>query len=302
MTEKPRRLGRGLEALLGVPSSATASAASPSATADPKDGIRRIPIADIQANPTQPRKSFSDDELAELSASIERHGLLQPVVVRPAGKGFQLIAGERRFRAASRLGWTEIPAVVREADDTTLLTLALIENLQRSDLNPMEEAMGYHRLIDEFGLTQQQVAESVGKDRSTVANLLRLLKLPATVRRMVEEGHLSLGHARALLALDDQRAMAELAREVIAHGLSVRDVERRARVSSTRSPRKEKDGERAKPAEATKIEQMLRRRLQTDVKLALGVGGKGTITMNFYSADDLERLLDLIVGAERERL
>ena len=301
MTEKPRRLGRGLEALLGVPSP-TAAASAPSATADPKDGIRRIAISEIQPNPTQPRKSFSDEELAELSASIERHGLLQPIVVRPAGKGFQLIAGERRFRAASRLGWTDIPAVIREADDTTLLTLALIENLQRSDLNPMEEAMGYHRLIDEFGLTQQQVAESVGKDRSTVANLLRLLKLPATVRRMVEEGHLSLGHARALLALDDQRAMAELAREVIAHGLSVRDVERRARASSTRAPRKEKDAERAKPAEATRIEQVLRRRLQTDVKLAVAGGGKGTITMHFYSADDLERLLDLIVGAERERL
>ena len=300
MTEKPRRLGRGLEALLGVPSQGSSSASA--ATVEPKDGIRRIPISEIQPNPTQPRKSFSDDELAELSASIERHGLLQPVVVRPAGKGFQLIAGERRFRAATRLGWNDIPAVVREADDTTLLTLALIENLQRSDLNPMEEAMGYHRLIDEFGLTQQQVAESVGKDRSTVANLLRLLKLPATVRRMVEEGHLSLGHARALLALDDQRAMADLAREVIAHGLSVRDVERRARATSTRAPRKEKEGERAKPAEAGRIEQVLRRRLQTDVKLALGSGGKGTITMHFYSADDLERLLDLIVGPERERL
>lgn len=300
MTEKPRRLGRGLEALLGVPTGGSQSGLA--ATAEAKEGIRRIPISQIQPNPTQPRKGFSDEDLAELASSLERHGLLQPVVVRPAGAGYQLIAGERRFRAATKLGWTEIPAIVREADDTTLLTLALIENLQRSDLNPMEEAMGYHRLIDDFGLTQQQVAEAVGKDRSTVANLLRLLKLPASVRRMVEEGHLSLGHARALLALDDQRTMADLAREVIAHGLSVREVERRARASSTRAARKDRDTERAKPAEATRIEQLLRRRLQTDVKLAVASAGKGTITVHFYSADDLERLLDLIVGKERERL
>lgn len=300
MTEKPRRLGRGLEALLGVPAGTPQGGVA--TTAESKEGIRRIPISQIQPNPTQPRKNFSDDDLAELASSLERHGLLQPVVVRPAAAGYELIAGERRFRAATKLGWTEIPAVVREADDTTLLTLALIENLQRSDLNPMEEAMGYHRLIDDFGLTQQQVAEAVGKDRSTVANLLRLLKLPASVRRMVEEGHLSLGHARALLALDDQRAMADLAREVIAHGLSVRDVERRARASSTRAVRKDRETGRAKPAEATRIEQLLRRRLQTDVKLAVAAAGKGTITVHFYSPDDLERLLDLIVGKERERL
>ena len=300
MSEKPRRLGRGLEALFDVPASGAATAA---VAPGRDDAVRRIPLSSIRPNPHQPRKSFAPEELAELETSLERHGLLQPLVVRRAsGGGYELIVGERRFRAATRLGWQEIPAVVREVDDTTLLTLALIENLQRTDLNPVEEATGYHRLIDEFGLTQQQVAEAVGKDRSTVANLLRLLKLPTQVRRMVEEGHLSLGHARALLALEDARAIAELAQEVVARGLSVRDVERRARAASPRAGRKSRPGDGGRPAESRRIEEALRRRLQTDVRLALGAGNKGTITVHFYSVDDLERLLDLVLGPGREPL
>ncbi|HEX8025218.1 MAG TPA: ParB/RepB/Spo0J family partition protein [Candidatus Limnocylindrales bacterium] len=174
-TEKPRRLGRGLEALLATKTAATG-------TAQPQDrsALQRVPIAQIRPNPYQPRKHFRPEDLADLESSLRASGLLQPITVRSAadGTGYELIAGERRLRAATRLGWPDIPAVIKDIDDRTLLTLALVENLQRSDLNPIEEAEGYQRLIEEFSLTQQQVAEVIGKDRSTVANLLRILQLP----------------------------------------------------------------------------------------------------------------------------
>src|SRR5205085_2215588 len=160
------------------------------------------------------------EELADLEASLKNNGLLQPITVRPvAGGGYELIAGERRYRAATRLGWTEIPAIVKEIDDQTLLTLALVENLQRADLNPIEEAEGYQRLVAEFSLTQQQVADVVGKDRSTVNNVLRLLGLPASVRRMLQDGQITHGHARALLGLANERAMTDMAREIASDGL-----------------------------------------------------------------------------------
>lgn len=247
--------------------------------------------------------AFDQAELAELESSLKAHGLLQPVVVRKAasGIGFELIAGERRFRAATRLGWSDIPAIVRDVDDSSLLTLALIENLQRSDLNPLEEAEGYRRLIEDFELSQQQVAEAVGKDRSTVANMLRLLNLPAAVRRLLEEGALTLGHARALLGLPSERAMTELAREVVAKGLTVRDVEQRVRASAPVSRDRKKSKSLAKPAEASRIEEDLRRFLQTDVSLTLDTSGSGSVRISFYSPDDLERVLDLLMGAARER-
>ncbi|MBA2669307.1 MAG: ParB/RepB/Spo0J family partition protein, partial [Gemmatimonadetes bacterium] len=198
-----------------------------------QSAFRRLPIGRIRPNPYQPRREFKPEELNDLEASLRSSGLLQPISVRPAAPGaagqesWELIAGERRLRAATRLGWEEIPAIIHEIDDRTLLTLALVENLQRSDLNPIEEAEGYQRLIAEFELTQQQVADAVGKDRSTIANFLRLLNLPASVRRMVQEGQLTLGHARALLSLDGERQMVELAREAAAKGMSVREVEAR---------------------------------------------------------------------------
>src|SRR5690606_11143650 len=187
-----RGLGRGLEALLGPISKEEAR----------KEGLLRdLPITAVEPNPFQPRQRWDDDALAELAASIEASGLLQPVVVRPHGEGrWQLIAGERRWRAATKLGWAHIPAVVKEADDRTLLTLALIENLQRDQLTPMDEARGYERLQEQFGLPQAEVARLVGKSRPLVANTLRLLKLPAKVQGMLEEGVLSAGHGRALLA------------------------------------------------------------------------------------------------------
>ena len=292
--EKPRRLGRGLEALFtpnATPSATPAEAAE-----------RRIPIREIRPNPLQPRVAFEPAELAELESSLRVHGLLQPVVVRkaPKGPGFELIAGERRFRAATNLGWTDIPAIVRDVDDGSLLTLALIENLQRSDLNPLEEAEGYRKLIEDFHLSQQDVATAVGKDRSTVANMLRLLNLPAPVRRLLQEGAITLGHARALLGLPSERAMAELAREIVAKGLTVRDVEKRVRIDAPARDRK-KSRAPDKPAEASRIEEDLRRYLQTDVSLTVDKGGSGTIRLAFYSAEDLDRLLDLVMGATRER-
>src|SRR6266571_4935014 len=257
-----RRLGRGLEALLGPTRE----------EAEREGSLVELAIADIRPNPYQPRRDVDPAALEELKASILKAGLLQPVVVRAApgerASGYELIAGERRLRACQALGWDRIPAVKRDVDDRTVLTLALIENLQRDDLSPVDEARGYERLIAEFSLTHQDVADAVGRDRSTVANALRLLKLPAGVLALLHEGRLSVGHARALLALDDPRAVAAVAKEAVDLGLSVRD-----------------------------IEDALRRRLGTDVRVTLRAKGKGQIHVNFYSNDDLARLLEVILGA-----
>ena len=297
--EKPRRLGRGLEALLaarqGDPSAAVAAA-------EERSALRMLPLSQVRANPYQPRKEFKPEELADLESSLKASGLLQPITVRPApgGRGgYELIAGERRFRAAGRIGWTEIPAIVKEIDDQTLLTLALVENLQRADLNPLEEAEGYQRLVQEFGLTQQQVADVVGKDRTTITNMLRLLGLPAGVRRMVQTGELSHGHARALLGLPEERQMVELAREAAGRGLSVREVERRVREAGGPSRPKRADpeqtvGKEHRTAEVRRIEDRLRRLLQTDVAIALSDRDKGEIRISFYSADDFDRVIELL--------
>ena len=291
----PRRLGRGLEALLAA---RQGDAPAP----EERSALRNVPIAQVRANPYQPRKEFREEELADLQASLKATGLLQPITVRqaPGGKsGYELIAGERRFRAATRLGWTEIPAIVKEIDDQTLLTLALVENLQRADLNALEEAEGYQRLIQEFGLTQQQVADVVGKDRTTVTNCLRLLGLPASLRRMVQDGELSHGHARALLALPDERQMVELGREAVTRGFSVREVERRVREAGGATRPKRPDparetGREHRTAEVRRIEDRLRRQLQTDVSIALSERDRGEIRIAFYSTDDFERVLDLL--------
>jgi ParB family chromosome partitioning protein len=286
-----RRLGRGLEALLG-----------PTREEAERDGsLVELAIADIRPNPYQPRRDVDQAALAELTASIKQAGLLQPVVVRQAPgatkPSFELIAGERRLRACQALGWEKIPAVQREVDDRTVLTLALVENLQRDDLSPVDEARGYERLIAEFSLTQQEVADAVGRDRSTVANALRLLKLPAAVLALVHEGGLSVGHARALLALEDARVATALAREAVELGLSVRDVEDRVRGgrAPVRRPRLKK-GMGPAP-EVRRIEDALRRRLGTDVRVTLRAKGKGQMHVNFYSNDDLARLLELMLGA-----
>jgi ParB family chromosome partitioning protein len=268
--------------------------------------LRQIPVEQIRPNPFQPRKEFREDELAQLQASIAATGLLQPVVVRAVDDHYELVAGERRLRAATRLGWADIPAIVKEYDDRALLTLALVENLQRADLNPIEEAEGYSRLVSEFQLTQQEVATVVGKDRSTVANSLRLLNLPTAVRALLQEARLSVGHARALLALPTERVMVDLARETVAKNLSVRDVERRVKQAtmSARQPNvTSKDGSNtARVAEIRRLIDRLRRRLQTDVAVDIDEKDRGQLRITFYSADDLNRLIELITGHTTEDL
>jgi ParB family chromosome partitioning protein len=293
--DKPRRLGRGLEALIA----STATTPTPAE----RRGTQSVPIAQIRPNPYQPRKEFRPGDLAELQASLQTNGLLQPIVVRPgADGGYELIAGERRLRAATQLGWPDIPVVVREIDDRTLLTLALVENLQRADLNAVEEAEGYQRLIEEFGLTQQRVAEIIGKDRTTIANTLRVLQLPPPVRHMVQQGELTLGHARALLAFEDERVIAEVAREAVAKGLSVRDVEGRARRARPEKRHPIVKTQNRSYSEIQRLEEQLRRHLQTDISITVSRDYRGSIAISFYSADDLERVLDLILGARRDTI
>ena len=304
----PRRLGRGLEALISTAKQREAESQSAQAAAEGSD-LRQIRVVDISPNSFQPRRTFTEPELAELEASIRASGLLQPIIVRSRGEGkWELVAGERRLRAVGRIGWTDIPAVVRDFDDRAMLTLALVENLQRADLNPLEEAEGYQRLIDEFGLTQQQVADAVGKDRTTITNLLRVLTLQHPVLQLLERGHISAGHARALLPIKDERQQLEVANEIVARQLSVREVEARARALTAEQaapPRAEP--ERAPvPAPsviidpATKrIEEQLRKHLQTDVHIQPLGNNRGVVRITFYSADDLERVLDMIIGPVR---
>jgi len=295
--ERQRRLGRGLEALIP-----TTSDAASTATSD----IKRIPLSSIRANPFQPRREFKADELAELEASLRASGLLQPISVRRQGDAYELIAGERRVRAATNLGWSEIQAIVRDFDDRTMLVLALVENLQRTNLNALEEARGYRRLIDEFQLTQQQVAEAVGKDRTTVTNLLRILSLPEEILSLVEQGALTSGHARALLALSDAGLATELAKSVGANGLSVRELEQRVRDLNVESKPSGETHKQHRPSTATAsnpvlraIEDDLRRYLQTDVRISTTAEAKGRIEVSFFSADDMERLLELILGTNK---
>ena len=294
MTET-KRLGRGLEALLG-PSSREESATA--------GAIRELPVGSIKPNPFQPRREFDEAQLEELANSIAASGLLQPVVVRPRPGGVhELIAGERRWRAVQRLGWKQIPAVIKDVDDRALLTLALIENLQRDDLSPIDAALGYQRLMDEFKLPQQEVARLVGKDRSTVSNTLRLLRLPPDVQTMIQRKEISEGHGRAVLALPDPAAMTRLAREAVLAGWSVRDLEARVRGDrpdagrSPRTIRRPKPDARNPAAEIRRIEEVLRARLQTDVRVTARRRGRGAVTVHYYSNDDLARILELMLGA-----
>jgi ParB family transcriptional regulator, chromosome partitioning protein len=312
--DAPRRLGRGLEALISTAKQQRDPSAAPNAIHRETEDLRRVRIADVTPNRFQPRRTFTEQELAELEASIRASGLLQPITVRSRpGGGWELVAGERRLRAASRLGWTEIPALTRDFDDRAMLTLALVENLQRSDLNPLEEAEGYQRLIDEFGLTQQQVADAVGKDRTTITNLLRVLTLPSAVRALVERGHITAGHARALLPIRDERKQLDLANEIVARQLSVRDVEARARAlaggagGADGHPKPPSSGRPASLSSTPgtsdpalhRIEEQLRKHLQTDVLVQPLGGERGVVRISYYSADDLERVLDLVVGPRR---
>jgi ParB family transcriptional regulator, chromosome partitioning protein len=287
---KKDRLGKGLGALFGE-------------YLGEQDGIeaRSLPVGAVHPNPFQPRRDFDEEELTDLARSIQENGLLQPIVVRPAGNRagadrWELVAGERRWRAITRLGWKHVPSIVRAVDDRTLLVLALVENLQRSELSALEEAEGYQQLMTEFGLSQQEVAEAVGRDRSTVANMLRLLQLPASVRRLVETGSLSAGHARALLGITDSVRMADLARLAADQGWSVREVEDRVRKASSRGPARQGRAKGRDPA-AKALEQALERSLGTQVKIRRGRGAaKGRIEVSYYDAEDFERIFELLAG------
>lgn len=276
-----RRLGKGLGALL---------AADPA----PTEPRAELPLAKVRPNPHQPRQSFRPEELTELQESIRLHGVLQPIVVRPAAGGYEIIAGERRYRAAQALGLASIPAVVREAvSDRAMLELALVENLQRADLDPIEKARGFRQLLDQ-GLTQEQVAEQVGLNRATVANFLRLLELSEGVQKVVTEGLLSMGHARALLGLPDRRRQEELCALAVRRGLSVRDLEGRVRELQNRPVERDVRLSPPPPPWVRDLETRIRGHLGAKVQVRNGEGYKGQIVIEYHGREDLDRLLGLL--------
>jgi len=283
---KRAALGRGLSALIppkpGAPISGTVS------------GLMRLPVEKIAPNPEQPRHHFDDSALAELADSIREHGVLQPLVVRKDGPStFSIVAGERRWRAAQKAGLMEIPAIVSDRPEEEALLLALVENLQREDLNPIEEAEAFSQLQEDLGLTQEEIAERVGKERSTVTNSLRLLKLPEMVRNHVLSGELSMGHARALLGLADAASMERVAREILRKKLSVRDVERRVKLQRLGKVEKTTRSTQISPA-AREVTEKLMRSLSTKVQLKEKAKGKGLIQIHFHSYDELDRLISIL--------
>ena len=280
-----RGLGRGLGALLGD-----------AALQTQEGGSVLLPIAQVEPGLKQPRKRFDEETLADLAESIRLHGILQPLTVRRLASGYyQIIAGERRWRAAKLAGLSEVPAIIVEADDRKVMELGLIENLQREDLNPMEEAMGYQALIEEYGLTQEEAARRVGKSRPAVANALRLMALPDAIRALVEEGKLSAGHARALLSVPDSTSQKKLAQKVVAEGLSVRQTEALAkRLAREQEELEEHGGE--KPVDPMKLyrdaaAKELSTRWGRKVSITMGPK-KGKLEFEFYNDEDLTELLD----------
>jgi ParB family chromosome partitioning protein len=276
MVEKRQALGRGLSALI------------PDAPAAP-DRPQEIDIDKLQPNRFQPRTAMDDERIAELADSIRAHGIIQPIVVRKAANGYEIVAGERRWRAAQRAGLLKVPVAVRDIPDERLLAAALIENIQRENLNPIEEAHAYRRLADDLHLTQEQIAESVGKDRSSIANYIRLLKLPQEVRENIASGTLSMGHARALAGIPDEARQLTLARDVVARQLSVRETEALIRKpqADPPSPAPEKD------VHTRAAEDRLRFALGTRVRIARR-GKRGRIEIDFTSEDELQRLYEIL--------
>ena len=275
-----RGLGKGLGALI------------PGAEAGAEDRTTDIPLARLRQSPLQPRRAMDPQEFAGLVESIRKHGVLQPVVVRPAADGYEVVAGERRWKAAEAAGLEAIPAMVRPLSDVEALELALVENLQREDLGPLERARAYQRLIEEFGLTQDQVAERVGKSQPSVGNALRLLTLPAQIQASLEAGRITEGHGRAILSGGSEAAMLKLWSRVERRGLSVRQVEALARTAISR----EIPGRaRAKDPQLRSVEQDLSRRYGTRVT-ANGTRRRGSLAFDYYSEEDLQRLLDLLLA------
>ena len=305
--KKSRGLGKGLDALFGdaevsIRTESVKESKDPAKAEkapDQKDGgtaqaggIEYHDINDIKPNSNQPRKTFDEDKLQELAASIEEHGLIQPVVLRKVKRGYEIVAGERRWRAARIIGIREIPCIVKELSDEENMLLAIIENMQREDLNPIEEAEGISQMIDTYGLTQEQVSKSVGKSRPYIANSLRLLTLAAPVRRYVSEGELSAGHARALAVIKDEDKQISLAEAAVKQGLSVRQIEKLAQETKTGRTKK-KANTAAKSPDVRRVEEDLKEVLGTKVNLNQK-GKKGKIEIEFYSREDLERLIELL--------
>ncbi len=254
-----------------------------------------VALSQLMPNPNQPRTEFSDPEISELSESIKALGVLQPILVRSQGEGYQIIAGERRYRAALRAGLAQVPVVIRELSDKETLEVAIVENVQRQDLNPIEEAKGYQRLMDEFALTSQEVADRVGKDRATVSNLARILRLPPVVQEMVREGRISVGHAKAILTVKEPVAQISLANKVVTESLSVRALESIvSRDVVLESPRKAPvSGRRETAPQYPELEERLRNSLGTKVSIHRGARG-GSIELHFFSDAELDRLVDIL--------
>ena len=284
MVNRQHGLGRGLGALLSSP--------GPASSAEPS--TLELPIDAITPNPKQPRKDFDDRALRDLSESLKQSGLLQPVVVRRVGEAYQLVVGERRWRAAKMAGIERIPAVVREASDAQSLELALVENLLREDLNPMEEAEAYQRLLAEFAWTQEDLAQRVARDRSSIANCLRLLKLPDVIQADLRSGRLTMGHARALLSLDSPAEQLRLREEILTHSWSVRATEQGVQAKRTQPARRVL----RRSAELAAVEDALRVALATRVRI-VGNERAGRIEVSYSSREELDRLAELISTSPR---
>lgn len=284
MARKP--LGRGLSALLGE---------DPIVTTDGTQG--EVDIDLIEPNPEQPRTRFVDANLDELARSITANGIVQPIVVRKVGTRYQIIAGERRWRAAQRAGLRKVPVTVRDIADEKLLEIALVENIQRQELNPVEEAKAYRKLIDTIGFTQEELAERVGKERSRIASSMRILKLPQDIQTLIEEEKLSAGHGRALLMSDETATQRRIARSIVELGLSVREAERMIKKAASKAANVDKTKVTAavKDPNARLAETKMMRALGTNVKIVPGRKGGGKIEVEYYNADDLDRIFQRIV-------
>jgi len=277
-----RKLGRGLDYLIGD--------SARSGDLGGEGEVRSIDVDAIRPNPKQPRHEFDAEGLAELTDSIRENGVLQPLLVRAAAGHFQIVAGERRWRASRAAGLTTVPAIVRDIEDEKMLELALVENIQRRDLNPIERAEAYRAYIEELGLTQEEASKRLGKERSTISNTMRLLDLPDSVKAIVSRGTLSLGHARALLSVADDSRREGLALRAVEEGLSVRAVEKLARSYRGSSAARAEPAPRS--AHLDDLEEQLRRALGTRVRIRESGGGKGKITVEFYTRDEFDRLFE----------
>jgi len=298
--ENPRKaLGKGLSSLLpGRPAAAAPAVAVAQAAAGVPAAevpITKLPIHSIEPNPLQPRSVFDAARLAELSQSIRANGIIQPLIIRKSGDQFHLIAGERRWRAAKLAGLTEVPVVVQELSDSRVLEVALIENIQREDLNPIEVAVAFEKLAVDLGLSHEEIGQRTGKDRSTITNMMRLLRLPGDIQVMLAEKRLSMGHARAILALPDEALQREVAEKAAAQGMSVRQVEQTVqKLNQPRDPKKQEEPEVDPNVKAAIRE--LENSLGTKVRIVERAPGKGRIEIDYYSTDDLDRIYSVIVG------